>query len=61
MIANSILSLKTLQRLDRRNKYEEDPAHTSLKDKREKRDKLKNKKYEAQKKKRDQEDAREGN
>ena len=50
-----------LQRLDRRNKYEEDLAHTSLKEKREKRDKLKNKKYEAQNKKRDQEDAGEGN
>ena len=42
---------ENLQRLDRRHKYEEDPAHTSLKDKREKRDELKNKKYEAQQKK----------
>jgi lysine 2,3-aminomutase len=37
-----------LQRLDRRHKYQEDPAHTSLKDKREKRDELKEKKFKAQ-------------
>lgn len=34
-----------LGRLDRREKYEEDPAHASLKDKREKRDELKEKKF----------------
>lgn len=34
-----------LQRLDRRHKYQEDPAHSSLKDKREKRDELKEKKF----------------
>ena len=37
-----------LQRLDRRHKYQEDPAHTSLKDKRGKRDVLKEKKFQAQ-------------
>ena len=49
-----------LQRLEKRHKYKENPAHTSLKDKREKRDELKNKKYESQKKKWDQEDVGEG-
>jgi len=34
-----------LGRLDRREKYEEDPAHASLKDKREKRDELNEKKF----------------
>lgn len=37
-----------LARLDRREKYESDPAHSSLKDKREKRDELKEKKFKAQ-------------
>jgi lysine 2,3-aminomutase len=37
-----------LQRLNRRNKYHEDPTHSSLKDKREKRDELKEKKFQAQ-------------
>lgn len=40
-----------LGRIDRREKYEEDPAHASLKDKREKRDELKEKKFMAQQKK----------
>ena len=39
---------ENLQRLDRRNKYGEDPKHASLKDKREKRDQLKEKKFQAQ-------------
>jgi lysine 2,3-aminomutase len=51
---------ENLQRLEKRHKYKENPAHTSLKDKREKRDELKNKKYEAEKKKWNQEDAGEG-
>ncbi|MBP1942380.1 hypothetical protein J2Z26_002123 [Bacillus luteolus] len=34
-----------LKHLDRRNKYEEDPSHASLKDKREKLDELKEKKF----------------
>lgn len=34
-----------LNRLDRRNNYQEDPTHSSLKDKREKRDELKEKKF----------------
>lgn len=33
-----------LGRIDRREKYKDDPAHASLKDKREKRDELKEKK-----------------
>jgi lysine 2,3-aminomutase len=37
-----------LQRLDRRHKYKEDPAHTTLKNKREKRDELKERKFQAQ-------------
>jgi lysine 2,3-aminomutase len=37
-----------LQRLDRRNRFQEDPAHTTLKDKRGKRDELKEKKFQAQ-------------
>jgi lysine 2,3-aminomutase len=40
-----------LQRLDRRQKYETDPSHSSLKDKREKRDQLKEKKFHAEQKK----------
>lgn len=40
-----------LNRLERRKEYDSNPDHTSLKDKREKRDELKNKKFEAQKKK----------
>jgi lysine 2,3-aminomutase len=40
-----------LSRLHRRKQYESDPTHTSLKDKREKRDALKEKKYQAQMKK----------
>ncbi|NMD72232.1 lysine 2,3-aminomutase [Bacillus sp. DNRA2] len=39
-----------LQRLDRRQKYQQDPTHSSLKDKREKRDELKEKKFKAQQK-----------
>ncbi|MCH1626347.1 lysine 2,3-aminomutase [Fredinandcohnia quinoae] len=38
-----------ISRLSRRKSYYEDPTHTSLKDKREKRDELKDKKYLAQK------------
>jgi lysine 2,3-aminomutase len=37
-----------LQRLDRRHKYQEDPSHVSLKDKREKRDELKERKFQVQ-------------
>jgi lysine 2,3-aminomutase len=37
-----------LNRLDRRKKYQEDPSHSSLKDNREKRDELKEKKFHAQ-------------
>jgi lysine 2,3-aminomutase len=40
-----------LQRLDRRKQYEANPEHASLKDKREKRDQLKEKKFQAQMKK----------
>jgi lysine 2,3-aminomutase len=40
-----------LNRLDRRQKYQEDPAHSSLKDKRDKRDELKEKKFKAQQQK----------
>ncbi|PLS17040.1 lysine 2,3-aminomutase [Bacillus sp. M6-12] len=36
---------ENLQRLDRRHKYQEDPEHTSLKAKREKRDEMKEKKF----------------
>lgn len=39
---------KDLQRLDRRHKYQKDPKHSSLKDKREKRDELKEKKFQAE-------------
>jgi lysine 2,3-aminomutase len=39
-----------LNRLDRRKKYQENPTHSSLKDKRGKRDKLKEKKFQAQQK-----------
>ncbi|AGK54502.1 L-lysine 2,3-aminomutase [Bacillus sp. 1NLA3E] len=39
-----------LHRLDRRQKYQKDPQHSSLKDKRGKRDELKEKKYKAQQK-----------
>ncbi|AGK54508.1 L-lysine 2,3-aminomutase [Bacillus sp. 1NLA3E] len=39
-----------LHRLDRRQKYQKDPQHSSLKDKREKRDELKEKKFKAQQK-----------
>jgi lysine 2,3-aminomutase len=37
-----------LNRLNRRQKYLEDQSHSSLKDKREKRDELKEKKFQAQ-------------
>lgn len=37
-----------LNRLDRRKKYQENPTHSSLKDKRGKRDELKEKKFQAQ-------------
>ncbi|MBD1379049.1 hypothetical protein IC621_02295 [Bacillus sp. IB182487] len=37
-----------ISRISKRKNYEVDPAHTSLKDKREKRDELKEKKYQAQ-------------
>lgn len=37
-----------LNRLNRRKKYQEDLSHSSLKDKREKRDELKEKKFQAQ-------------
>ncbi len=40
-----------LKRINRRKEYEQNPTHSSLKDKREKRDELKNKKFEAQMKK----------
>lgn len=40
-----------LQRLDRREKYQEDQNHSSLKDKRQKRDELKEKKFQAQQQK----------
>ena len=40
-----------LKRLDRRAEYETNPEHTSLKDNREKRDQLKEKKFQAQLKK----------
>jgi len=36
-----------LTRLNRRKDYNQDPAHTTLKDKRSKRDELKDKKYKA--------------
>ncbi|HAQ08060.1 MAG TPA: lysine 2,3-aminomutase, partial [Bacillus bacterium] len=39
-----------LRRLDRRGQYEVDPEHASLKDKREKRDELKEKKFLSQQK-----------
>jgi lysine 2,3-aminomutase len=42
---------ENLQRLDRRQKYQEDPNYSSLKDKREKRDELKEKKFKAQQQK----------
>lgn len=42
---------KGLKRLDRRAEYETNPKHTSLKDNREKRDQLKEKKFQAQLKK----------
>ncbi|MDF2858794.1 MAG: L-lysine 2,3-aminomutase [Neobacillus sp.] len=45
-----------LHRLDRRQKYQKDPQHSSLKDKREKRDELKEKKFKAQQKSIDIED-----
>jgi lysine 2,3-aminomutase len=40
-----------LNRLSRRKNYETDPAHSTLKDKRGKRDELKEKKYQAQQQK----------
>jgi lysine 2,3-aminomutase len=40
-----------LKRLDRRNMYQENPNHSSLKDKREKRDELKEKKFISQQQK----------
>ena len=40
-----------LQRLDRRKKYETEPGHSSLKDKREKRDQLKERKFQAEQRK----------
>jgi lysine 2,3-aminomutase len=45
-----------LQRLDRRQKYQQDPNHSSLKDKREKRDELKERKFKAQQKSSDIDD-----
>jgi lysine 2,3-aminomutase len=42
---------KDLQRLDRRQKYQEDQNHSSLKEKRQKRDELKEKKFKAQQQK----------
>ncbi len=42
---------KDLQRLDRRQSYQEDPNYSSLKDKREKRDELKEKKFISQQQK----------
>ncbi|MBM7663527.1 hypothetical protein JOC85_004405 [Bacillus mesophilus] len=40
-----------LQQLDRREKYREDPTHSSLKDKRDKRDEMKEKKFKVEQKK----------
>ena len=45
------LTPEGLNRLDRRKTYDQNPEHSSLKDKREKRDQLKEKKFETQMKK----------
>jgi lysine 2,3-aminomutase len=42
------LTPEGLKRLDRRKTYKENPEHNSLKDKRDKRDELKEKKFQAQ-------------
>jgi lysine 2,3-aminomutase len=56
-----ILVPEDLNRLERRKEYETNPDHSSLKDKREKRDELKYKKFESQMKKWSEKEDREEN
>ena len=48
---SSVLIPQSLERMGRREKYDSNPAHSSLKDKRELREKLKEKKYKAEQQK----------